>query len=99
MQFASQRSSSLRQDALLALAQTAALFLIFLVAFTGREAFGDGVKTLLTILSVAVGALGAFGGALVARRGMQDAVGRVGRLAIAGWMMFSGVYTIIHVLS
>jgi len=100
MQLATQRStSSLRQDALLALAQTAALFLIFIVAFTGRDAFGDSVKTLLTILSVAVGALGAIGGALIARRGLQDAAGRFGRLAIAGWMMFSGVYTIVHVLS
>lgn len=100
MQFASaHRGNNLRQDALLALAQTAALFLIFIVAFTARDAIGDSVKTLLTILSIVVGGLGAIGGALMARRGLGDSSGRFGRLAIAGWMMFSGVYTIVHVLS
>lgn len=100
MQIATQRPrAGIRQDALWALAETAALFLIFIVAFTGRDAFGDGVKTLLTILSIAAGSLGTLGGIVVARRGLADPAGRIGRLAIAGWMVFTGVYTIIHVLS
>jgi hypothetical protein len=100
MQIARNRANgTLRQDALLALAETAGLFLIFIVAITGRDAFGDGVKLLLTIMSIAVGALGAAGGLLVARRGLADPTGRLGRFAIAGWMAFAGIYTIIHVLS
>ncbi|HEX5166139.1 MAG TPA: hypothetical protein VFV93_12135 [Thermomicrobiales bacterium] len=100
MQIARDRSNgTLRQDALLALAETAGLFLIFIVAFTGRDAFGDIVKLLLTILSIAVGGLGATGGLLVARRALAEPAGRVARLAIAGWMAFAGIYTIIHVLS
>jgi hypothetical protein len=89
----------LRQDALWALAETAALFLIFIVAFTGRDAIGDSVKALLTILSIAAGSIGALAGVVVARRALADSSGRIGRLAIAGWMVFAGVYTVIHVLS
>jgi hypothetical protein len=100
MQLATHRPrGGLRQDALWALAETAALFLIFIVAFTGRDAFGDGIKTLLTILSIAAGSVGTFGGLVVGRRALAEPAGRFGRLAIAGWMMFAGVYTVIHVLS
>lgn len=90
---------SLRQDALWALAETAALFLIFIVAFTGRDAIGDGVKTLLTILSIAAGSIGALAGVVVGRRALAHSAGRAVRLAIAGWMVFAGVYTVYHVLS
>lgn len=100
MQIATRRTrGGLRQDALWALAETATLFLIFIVAFTGRDAFGDGIKMLLTILSIAAGSAGAVGGLVVARRALADPAGRIGRLAIAGWMAFAGVYTVIHVLS
>ena len=100
MQIATQRQrGGLRQEALWALAETAALFLIFIVAFTGRDAFGEGVKTLLTILSVATGSIGALGGLVVARRALAERSGRIGRVGIAGWMVFTGVYTVIHVLS
>ena len=100
MQIATQRQrGGLRQEALWALAETAALFLIFIVAFTGRDAFGEGVKTLLTILSVATGSIGALGGLVVARRALAERSGRIGRFGIAGWMVFTGVYTVIHVLS
>ena len=100
MQIATRRSRcGIRQEALWALAETAALYLIFIVAFTGRDAFGDGVKTLLTILSVAAGSAGALAGVVVARRALADPAGRFGRIAIAAWMAFTGIYTVIHVLS
>ncbi len=100
MQIATQRSrGGLRQDALWALAETATLFLIFIAAFTGRDAFGDNVKTLLTILSILAGSIGALAGLVVARRALAEPAGRIGRLVIAGWMIFAGVYTVIHVLA
>lgn len=100
MQIATRRSrSGIRQEALWALAETAALFLIFIIAFTGRDAFGDGVKMLLTLLSIASGSLGTLGGLVVARRALAEPAGRIGRIAIAGWMMFAGAYSVIHVLS
>jgi hypothetical protein len=100
IQAAGQRSrGGLRQDALWALAETAALFLIFIIAFTGRDALGDGVKTLLTVLSIAAGSIGTLAGLIVAKRAVADPAGRIGRLAIAGWMVFAGAYTVVHVLS
>ena len=100
MQIATQHPrGGARQDARWALAETAALFLIFLVAFTGRDAFSDGIKPLLTILSIAVGSVGAVAGLVVGRRALADPAARIPRLAIGGWMVFAGVYTIIHVLS
>jgi hypothetical protein len=93
------RRAGVRQEALWALAETAALFLIFITAFTGRDALGDGAKTLLTILSIAAGSVGALAGLVVARRALADPAGRIGRLAIAGWMAFAGIYTVVHVLS
>ncbi len=100
MQIATQRArGGLRQDALWALAETAALFLIFIVAFTGRDALGDGVKSLLTVLSIAAGSLGALAGVVVGRRALVESSSRIPRFAIAGWMVFAGVYTVIHVLS
>lgn len=100
MQIATHRSrGGIRQDALWALAETATLFLIFIVAFTGRDAFGDAVKSLLTILSIAAGSIGALAGVVVGRRALADPAGRIGRLAIAVWMVFAGGYTVIHVLS
>lgn len=100
MQVATQHSrGGLRQDALWALAETAALFLIFIVAFTGRDALGDGAKSLLTILSIVVGSVGALAGVVIGRRALADRSGRIGRFAIAGWMVFAGTYTVIHVLS
>ena len=100
MQIATRRTrGGVRQDALLALAETAALFLIFIVAFTGRDALGDSAKLILTILSIAAGALGVAGGVTVTRRALNDSTGRLARFAVAGWMIFAGGYTIIHVLS
>jgi hypothetical protein len=92
-------AGGLRQDALWAVAETAALFLIFLVAFTGRDAFGDAVKTLLTILSIVAGGAGIAGGLAVGRRGLVERTGKIARFALAGWMLFAGAYTIVHVLS
>lgn len=100
MQIATRRARpGIRQDALWALIETASLFLIFIVAFTGRDALGDGAKAILTILSIAAGSIGALAGLVVARRALAESAGRIGRFAIAGWMVFAGVYTVIHVLS
>ena len=76
-----------------------ALFAIFIVAFTGRDAFGDGVKLLLTILSVIAGLAGVGAGLLVAARAWGMNSGRIARFAIAGAMVFFGGYTVVHVLS
>lgn len=92
-------ASGLRQDLLAAALETLSLFLIFIVAITGRDAFSDGIKTFLTVLSVAAGAAGAFVGAWVLRRAFTLAEGRGARLGIAAWMLFAGIYTIVHVLS
>lgn len=100
MQIATVRSGrGVKQEAIWALAETAALFLIFIVSFTGRDSFGDGVKDVLVALSIAAGGIGAFGGLVVARRALAEPTGRFGKLAIAAWMLFAGIYTIVHVLS
>ena len=88
-----------RREALAAVAEVAALVLVFIVAFTGRDTFSDGVKSFLTILSVAIGVAGAAAGVIVIRRGLLSAAGRLGRVALGGFMVFLGVYTMIHVLS
>ena len=96
---ASRQPAGLRQDVTWAVAETGALFLIFIVAFTGRDALGDGAKLLLTILSVLVGAAGTAGALIVARRALANRSGRLARFGLAGWMAFSGIYTFVHVLS
>lgn len=88
-----------RQELLTAAGEVAALFVIFIIAFTGRDAFSDGVKTFLTILSVIVGAVGAGAGLAIIRRAAQSTAGRYARVALGGFMVFIGVYTIFHVLS
>lgn len=80
-------------------AEIVSLFAIFIVAFTGRDAFGDGVKLLLTILSIIAGLAGVGVGLLVAARTWGMRSGRIARFAIAGAMIFFGGYTVIHVLS
>jgi hypothetical protein len=88
-----------RQEALAAVAEVAALFVVFIIAFTGRDTFSDGVKSLLTVLSVAIGAAGTVAGAIVIRRAVLSQPGRIGRAVLGGCMVFFGIYTIIHVLS
>lgn len=87
-----------RSEILAAVAEVAALFLIFIVAFTGRDAFSDGVKQFLTALSVLAGAIGALAGLVVLLRGIRFQAGRIPRLALGGVMAFIGIYTIFHVL-
>jgi hypothetical protein len=79
--------------------EVAALFLIFIIAFTGRDEFGDQVKQLLTILSIVAGSAGAVAGGWVAWRGIASGAGRWQRLALGTVMIFLGGYTVIHVLS
>jgi hypothetical protein len=88
-----------RQEAGWAVAETAALLLIFVVAFGGRDEFGDGVKTLLIVLSVIAGGLGALAGLVVVRRGYASPTGRVARVALGSFMVFIGLYSVVHVLS
>lgn len=82
-----------------AIAEILALVIIFLIAFTGRSAFGDGVKTALTALSVAAGLAGAIAGLVIALRGLRSPAARLQRLALGIFMTFIGAYTIVHVLS
>jgi hypothetical protein len=87
-----------RQEALAALGETAGLFLIFIVAFTGRERFGDGVKLALVLLTLIVGGIGIAAGAAIGRRGLRAPGGRIARLVLAAYMVFIGAYSIVHVL-
>lgn len=93
-----ERGGIQRSEIVAALAEVTAIFTIFIVAFTGRDAFGDGVKQFLTVLSLLAGALGALAGGWVLLRGIQIQTGRVGRLALGGFMAFIGIYTFVHVL-
>lgn len=79
--------------------EVAALVLIFIVAFTGRDTFGEQVKQLLTVLSIVAGSAGAVAGGWVAWRGVASGMSRWQRLALGGVMMLLGGYTVIHVLS
>lgn len=101
MRVASQDATSRvqRAEVLAAVAETAGLFLIFIVAFTGRDQFGDGIKQLLIALTIVVGGLGVAAGLAIGRRGLSGASGRVSRLALGAYMIFIGAYSIVHVLS
>ncbi len=88
-----------RQEVLAAVAETLGLFLIFIVSFTGRDAFGDSVKAVLIALSVIVGSAGAAAGGLIVARGLAGPAGRFVRLALGGLMIFMGLYSVVHVLS
>lgn len=82
-----------------AVAEFAGLFLIFIVAFTGRDAFGDNVKTLLTVLTYVVGGLGVGAGVGILWRGVTLPGSRIARFVIGGVMIAAGVYSILHVAS
>lgn len=87
-----------RQEVVAALAEVGAIFTIFIIAFTGREMFSDGVRQFLTVLSLLAGALGALAGGWVLMRGVQYQSSRLARLAMGGVMAFIGIYTVVHVL-
>jgi hypothetical protein len=82
-----------------AIAEVLALFVTFLVAFTGRSHFNDTIKDVLIAISILIGGAGAAAGALIVRRGLGAPAGRWARVGLGGVMTFLGVYTIIHVLS
>ena len=88
-----------RQEFAAAGLEVAALIAIFIVAFTGRSAFGDGTKTFLTLLSVVVGVAGSGAGMFIVWRGVQFQQSRIVRFVLGGFMTFIGTYTIVHVLS
>lgn len=82
-----------------AIAEVVALFVTFIVAFTGRSHFSDAVKDVLIVISVLIGAFGALAGLWTIRRGFMHSAGRVARFLLGGFMAFIGIYTIFHVLS
>jgi hypothetical protein len=86
-----------RHEAGAGIAELAGLFLIFIVAFSGRDRFGDNVKTLLTILTYIVGGLGVGAGLAVLRRGFTTPRSRVARIVLGAVMVFAGAYSIVHV--
>jgi len=88
-----------RQELALFGGEIAAILLIFIIAFTGRDTFGEQVKQLLTILSAIAGSAGAVAGGWLAWRGVASGMGRWQRLALGSVMLFVGGYTVIHVLS
>ena len=93
------KNTGLQRNELVAAAvEVGAIFTIFIIAFTGRSAFGDGVRQLLIVLSVMAGALGVVAGLWVLLRAIQFQASRVPRLALASFMTFIGIYTVIHVL-
>lgn len=87
-----------RNELVAAAIEVGAIFTIFIIAFTGRSAFGDGVRQLLIVLSVIAGALGAVAGLWVLMRAIQFQAARVSRLALGSFMTFVGIYTVVHVL-
>ena len=96
---ASSDAASRRPEALAAAAETLGLFLIFIVAFTGRDRFGDTVKLALILLTFVVGGLGIAAGIAIGRRALTTTTGRIARLALAAYMIGIGAYSIIHVAS
>jgi len=87
-----------RNEIMAAVAEVTAIFAIFIIAFTGRDLYGDNVRLLLIGLSLLAGALGALAGLWIMLRGLQVQTSRIPRLALGGAMAAMGIYTIIHVL-
>lgn len=88
-----------RMELLAAAGELLALFLIFIVAFTTRDIFGDTVKAVLIALTWIVGTIGAAFGAATLLRGALNPTSRLARVALGGFMIFIGVYSIVHVSS
>lgn len=87
-----------RNELVAAAIEVGAIFTIFIIAFTGRSAFGDGARQLLIVLSVIAGSLGAVAGLWVLLRAVQFPASRIPRLALGSFMTFIGIYTVVHVL-
>lgn len=87
-----------RNEIVAAVAEVTSIFTIFIIAFTGRDAYGDGVRQLLIALSLTAGGLGTLAGLWVLLRGFQIQTSRLQRLALGGAMAAIGIYTIVHVL-
>lgn len=80
-------------------AELGALFVLFIVAFTGRDHFSDEIKSVLSVLSVVAGLIGVAGGLVVLGRGVMQRPTLKWRLPLGGLMIFFGGYTIVHILS
>lgn len=87
-----------RSEIMLAVGEVLAICSIFVVAFTGREHFGDGVRQVLIALSLLAGTFGAVAGGWVFIRGIIFEPSRIARLVLGGLMAAFGIYTIVHVL-
>lgn len=87
-----------RKELVAAAVEVATIFTIFIIAFTGRSVWSDGVRQVLIVLSVIAGMLGALAGLWVLMRAIQLQASRVPRIALGSFMTFIGVYTVVHVL-
>jgi hypothetical protein len=87
-----------RTEIKLAIAEVVAICGIFVVAFTGRPYFSDGVRQMMIALSLMAGIFGALAGAWVLVRGLMIQPSRIIRLVMGGLMAAFGIYTIVHVL-
>lgn len=87
-----------RTEILLAVGEVLAICGIFVVAFTGRPYFSDGVRQIMIALSLGAGIFGALAGSWVFIRGIMLEPSRIQRLVLGGLMAAFGIYTIIHVL-
>lgn len=88
-----------RQELFAAAGELLGLFLIFAVAITTRDVFGDTVKAVLIALTWIVGVAGAAFGAATLIRGLSSPTSRAARLALGAFMIFIGLYSVIHVSS
>lgn len=98
-QRSSKQTGMRRSEMVFGLAFFVAIVVLFLISFTGRSAFGDDVKTALTVLSAITGGVGFAGGLVILGRGLQHSEGRFSRLLAGVAIAFVGGYTVIHVLA
>jgi uncharacterized membrane protein len=88
-----------RQELVAAAGELLGLFLIFAVAITTRDVFGDTVKAVLIALTWIVGITGAAFGVATLIRGATNPTRRIARIALGAFMIFIGLYSVIHVSS
>lgn len=88
-----------RRELLAAAAEFGAIVVLFLIAFFGRDFYGDTGRSLLIVLSSAAGGAAVAGGLLSLYRAMKFVPSRLTRVILGTLQIFVGAYTIVHVLS